>query len=152
MNVHIPLFNLMTTDLVTVSPNTTMDKVGEIFKENTFHHLPVVDSNNKIVGIISKSDYLVLCDSMTLFRKEIEETHNKRLLGTLLAEEVMTKQLAKLKGSDPLSMAVGFFKENLFHAIPIISDDERLLGLITTFDLINYAFRNEGSMMTGEAG
>jgi acetoin utilization protein AcuB len=52
----------------------------------------------------------------------------------------MTKQVAKLKTEDSLEMAVGFFRENLFHALPVVNDEGELVGIVTTYDLLNYAY------------
>jgi acetoin utilization protein AcuB len=48
----------------------------------------------------------------------------------------MTKGLAVLESNDRIGVAIEIFKENLFHAIPIV-DDEELKGIVTTFDLID---------------
>lgn len=130
----------MTTDLVTIDEDTTMDKVENIFKTHTFHHLPVVDKDGKLTGIISKGDYQMVCDKMTLFTKKPDE--NLRFLKSILASEMMTRFIAKLKPSDTVEIAAGLFKENLFHAIPIVDEKNVLKGMVTTFDLINYAFGN----------
>ena len=131
----------MTTDLVTVYPDTTMDKVEEIFKTHDFHHIPVISKAGKLVGIISRSDYHLICDKMTLFKEKIDNSINTKFLRTLLASEVMSRYLAKLRPEDTVDLAVTYFKENLFHAVPVVDKDDNLRGMITTFDLLNFAFK-----------
>jgi CBS domain-containing protein len=58
---------------------------------------------------------------------------------SLLAEEAMTRQVATLDPDDSLEMAVGFFRENLFHALPVV-DKDKLVGIVTTFDLLTHAY------------
>ena len=140
MYYNTPLSEIMTKDLITVGPDDTLEIVDYIFNHNSFRHLPVVDKEGKILGIISKSDYNLLCNGMTLFRKETEHQNNLRFLRTLLAKEVMSKNLATLRPDVKVSVAAGMFKENLFHAIPITTADKVLVGLISTIDLINYAY------------
>ena len=55
----------------------------------------------------------------------------------------MTSQVARLSPKDSLQTAADYFRENLFHAIPIVDENDRLVGILTTYDLINYAFREE---------
>lgn len=129
----------MTTRVITVSPEDTMDKVQHIFEHNNIHHIPVVE-DREVVGIISKSDYFKLLHGFTLFKANKSAAYNTAILRSLLAGEVMTKQLATLHPEDTLLMAAGYFKENLFHAIPIVDDKGKLVGILTTYDLINYAF------------
>jgi CBS domain-containing protein len=129
---------IMSTPVITVSPDDPMTKVKEIFRVNNIHHIPVVDAD-KVVGIISESDYLRLLHGFTLFKTEKSETYNDAILRSLLTGEVMTKQVATLAPDDSLLMAVGFFRENLFHALPVVSDGS-LVGIVTTFDLLTFAY------------
>ena len=48
------LSEIMTTNIVTVGPNDSMELVENIFNNNKFHHLPVVDEDEKLLGILSK--------------------------------------------------------------------------------------------------
>lgn len=134
------LSEIMTTALVTIKQDDSFELVDSLFKNNDFHHLPVVDDDGKLVGILSKSDYLALCDSFSFFSSGASEKRNERLFNAVLAHDVMQKKIATLKPDSTAMMAAGFFKENLFHAIPIIDDQNKLVGLVTTFDLLNLAF------------
>ncbi len=132
----------MTEEVIVVKPGDTLEKVHEIFQHNNIHHIPVVNPAREVVGIISKSDYHLLCDHLTLFGREWNLENNNRFFGSLLVEEVMTKQVAKLKQEDSIFLAAAFFRENLFHAIPIVDEQERLVGIVSTYDLLNYAYRD----------
>ncbi len=139
MDRNTKVGQVMTTQLVTLGPNDTMDKAQEIFRKNNIHHIPVVQ-NNKVLGIISKTDYLKILHGFTLFKTQKSELYNNAILRSLLTSEVMTRQVATLHPDDTVEVAAGFFKENLFHALPIVDDEGDLVGIITTYDLINLAF------------
>jgi CBS domain-containing protein len=129
---------IMSTPVITVAPDDTMNKVQDIFRMNNIHHLPVV-KEGKVVGIISKTDYYRLLHGFTLFKTEKSSEYNDAIMRSLLVSEVMTKQVATLEPEDTLEIAAGFFRENLFHALPVVSKG-KLVGIITTYDLINYAY------------
>lgn len=129
---------IMSTPVITVGPNDTMSEVQDIFRKNNIHHIPVVD-DGKVVGIISKSDYYRLLHGFTLFKTQKSEQYNDAIMRSLLAGEAMTRQVATLAPGDSLEMAVGFFRENLFHALPVV-DKGRLIGIVTTFDLLTHAY------------
>ena len=137
------LSEIMTTAIVTVTPEDTLETVGRIFKNNSFHHLPVIDENQNLLGILSKADYLTLCDSMSFFQKGSGVAPSNRMFKSILVKDVMSKNIARLKPDNTVMVAAGFFKENLFHAIPIVDDNSKLVGIVTTFDLINFAFSKE---------
>lgn len=130
---------IMTTKVITLHPEDTMDKVKKIFEGNNIHHIPIVD-RGRVVGIISKTDYLKLLHGFTLFKTSKSDSYNAAILRSLLVREVMTQQVAKLNPEDSLETAVGFFRENLFHALPVVNNEGELVGIVTTYDLLNYAY------------
>ncbi len=144
--LNAKLSTIMSDNVITVSPKDNMEKVDDLFSSHNIHHLPVVNDLGKVVGMVSKSDYLLLCDSMTKFSKQVGHEKNKRLFSAMLVEDVMTKQLATLKASNTVGLAVGFFRENIFHAIPILDEEDKLVGIVTTFDMLNFAFQEPSSL------
>lgn len=141
MKANERLGNIMTKTVQTVDPKDTMETVHAIFQKANFHHLPVVDKEGTLIGLLSKEDYFSLQDSFTMFRKtENAEAQNLRLFRSLLVEEVMTAKLAVLSPEDTAATALGYFQENRFRAIPIVGADQQLLGIVTPLDLLNYAF------------
>lgn len=139
-NLNITVKELMTTEVVTVNHLDLMMKVKEVFDTNNFHHLPVVDKDHKLLGIISQHDFNKVLTTFSVFKNSKAEIANRRFMMSLLAKDVMTKQVARLHPEDAISIAVGIFKENLFHALPIIDDENRVVGMLSTYDLLNYAF------------
>lgn len=130
---------IMTPNVIVVQPEDTMDVVQDIFRKHNIHHLPVVE-NGEVVGIVSHSDYLKLLHGFTLFRTRKSDEYNDAILRSLLVREVMTKQVVTLGPDDTLELAAGFFRENLFHALPVVDDENMLIGIITTYDLLNHAY------------
>ena len=137
---NIKIGSLMTTNIITVKPNDNLLKVEEIFTTNTFHHIPVVDEENIIQGIISRVEFYKLQHALTIFNTKGARKHNDSIFNATLVEEIMTKKIAKLSSEDSVLVAVGFFRENLFHALPIVDEHNRLIGILTTYDLLTYAY------------
>ena len=132
MNLFHPVSTIMTPDPITISPNNPISKVESIFLNHKIHHIPVV-SNNKLVGLVSKADYL-------LFKHDTndhDEQKNEEIrMDRHLVEEIMTTGIAKLEPTAKISIALAIFKENIFHSIPIV-DQDRLVGIVTTYDIIS---------------
>ena len=139
-HLNITIKELMSTEVVTVKRLDLMINVKEILEVNGFHHVPVVDEQNKLVGIISKHDFNKMLTTFSVFKNSKAEVANKKFMMSLMAKDVMTKDVAKLHPDDSLSVAVGIFKENLFHALPIVDNENRVVGILSTYDLLNYAF------------
>lgn len=130
---------VMTTKVISIKPRDTMDKVDQIFETHSIHHIPVVEEN-QVVGMISKSDYYQILHGFTLFKAPVSKTYNEAVLRSLLVREVMTKQVACLGPEDTLSKAADYFRENLFHAIPIVEKSGKLIGILSTYDLLTHCF------------
>lgn len=142
MQVNTPISAVMTTDVVTLAPNDIMAKAQEIFRTREIHHLPIV-KGQQVVGIISKSDYLMLLHGFTLFNTKESRVFNESTLHSITAEDVMTNPVAMVNPEDSVETAVGMFRENRFHALPVVKKGTgQLVGIITVLDLLNYAFTN----------
>ena len=134
MNLLAPISTIMTTDIITVSPEDNMKTVEKVFTDHPIHHIPVVE-DDKLVGMVSKSDYL-------FFKRGFnDQTTDQRLdlfrLKIWKVSDVMTTGLAKMEPHDRINVALEVFKENILHAIPIV-DGDQLIGIVTTLDIINH--------------
>lgn len=133
MNLVAPVSTIMTTNLLTVSPDDPMKVVKEIFDAHKFHHIPVVRLR-KIVGIISKTDFTAYYTGLS--RHFEDRFINDTLLQLHKAEEIMTKKVAKVEPDDHIAVAVEVFKENILHALPVVDNGE-LVGIVTVHDIIS---------------
>ena len=133
MNDLSPVKNIMTDKLITVSPDTSISEIEDIFKKNRIHHIPVTNEQ-KLVGIISKSDYLFFKRGYNDLK--VEDEYDRLRTCRETASSIMTERLAVLESKDRIGVALEIFKENLFHAIPIVENEE-LIGIVTTFDIID---------------
>ena len=140
MNLLGPVSNIMSTDLITVGKNDPIKKVEELFENHKIHHLPVTDQDDLLVGMVSRSDYLLFKRGFNQF--EQSDRYDLFRLKTNKVESIMTTGIAKLEPDDKVNVALEIFRENLFHAIPIVKDG-KLRGIVTTLDIIEHLARDE---------
>ena len=127
----------MTTELVTVRPETSAQEIKKIFKKESFHHLPVVGNGNKLEGIISKDDVAKVAYVLSL--NTGGRTFSEKEYQSLHAKDLMTRYPLTLDPDDSIGLAADIFLANKFHALPIVEDDE-LIGLVTAHDLLAFSF------------
>jgi acetoin utilization protein AcuB len=127
---------VMHTQVNTVKPHDTLLRVDEIFKNKPIHHLPVVDDDGKVVGMISKTDYYLVLDTFTIFRLKDAERINKDIFRSLLVSEVMSQPVVTRSPEDTIASAVDIFRENRFHALPVVNAKKQLVGIVSVFDLL----------------
>lgn len=132
MNTLNPVKTIMTTKLLTVNPMDKLTAVKEVFEKHNIHHIPVVRFR-KIVGIISKSDFLHFLRGFN--KTEEDRFVDNARLRVYNAEDIMTTNLATVSPNDRINVVLDLFLKNRFHAIPIVENEE-LVGIVTTFDVI----------------
>ena len=132
MNLLAPVSSIMTKNLVTLKPNDSIATAAEVFKTKKVHHIPVVD-NGKLVGMLSKSDYLFF--RRGFLNNQDDEKIEEIRMQNYEVSFIMTKGIATLESSDRINVTLEIFKENMFHAIPIV-DNGQLAGIVTTYDII----------------
>jgi CBS domain-containing protein len=132
--------DVMTTDIFCLRPDSLLKNVGEIFAKENIHHIPVVDHAGNLKGIVSRHDYNMVLNSFTKFDTERSRKKNQLLANTILLSEIMTEKVVTLLETDSIIKAANILKENMFHAIPILNKSGKLVGILTTFDLLVFAF------------
>jgi CBS domain-containing protein len=120
--------NIMIKELTTLGPDEKVGRAAEIFKSKRIHHLPIVDNGN-LVGLITTHD---------LWNKHIQPDDFENIV----IKDIMSKKLIKLSPDDKIGTAAELFLDNRFHALPVV-DGDKIVGLITTFDVLRYMFKKE---------
>ena len=120
---------IMTTEVVTLSPDNTLAEARDLMLGKHIHHLPVVE-NNKLVGMLTSWDFF-------RWGKSAAE------LGDIKVAELMTTKIAALEPDQHIGAVAELLMEHLFHAVPIINENRELLGIITSTDLITYEYNKE---------
>lgn len=142
MNILDPVSSIMTYHPRTVDAEDNLWVVDQIFREKRIHHIPVT-KDGELVGMISKSDFLFFKRGFSTdsLNKELEEVR----LNSYKAQDIMTKGLAKMEPNERINVALEIFKENLFHAIPIV-EGKKLVGILTTYDIIKSLADDKGAI------
>jgi len=139
MNPNAAIQEIMTTDLITIRPEDSISAIRAVFEKHDFHHLLVVEKGAQLVGIISKKDYLKTVHFASA--NTTERTGTIRENGVMVAKDMMTKYPIHLDPEDSIGLAADIFLANKFHALPIV-EDGKLIGILTTHDLLEYIFKS----------
>lgn len=124
-----PLSSIMTTDLITMTPEDSLSKAKQILFNKRIHLLPVVAEKDRLVGVITTYDLCKFCD-----------THNE--FDEIKVGDVMTTHVATLEPKDKVGAVAEVLLAHLFHAVPIVLDG-KLLGIVSSFDILKYEFNKE---------
>lgn len=136
------LRTVMTPLPITLTRNDCLDKVADIFNQRKIHHIPIVDEDGQLSGMLSQTDFERLQHGATLFRIPDREEYNKTLFKITRVADVMTKDVVALSPYDSIAKAYNIFKKNTFRAIPLL-EKGKLVGIVTPLDLIDYFINKE---------
>lgn len=139
VNLITKVEEVMTSNLTVVNPIETVLNIDKLFLNKNIHHIPVVSDDNEFLGLISKVDVEILKHWGTNFGLPEAERQNKGVLNSMLAKDIMKKGVVSVRKDNSLNYCADLFNHNHFHCLPVIEDD-RIVGIVTTYDLINFAY------------
>ncbi len=123
----------MIKDPRTIDIDESFSKVWEIFKEYDIRHLPVIDNNRILRGIITQRDlFRIASPRITL---EGELIYNKLDLDRHILKYVMTKEVFSLSADDTLGSIIKAMIYKKYGCIPIVDNNKFLVGIITQIDV-----------------
>ena len=138
MNQLSPVSSIMTKNVITLNTNDTLLNIKHIFDAKRIHHIPIINEGH-LVGIVSKSDFEKVCVGISC--EDGMQQISDAMYSSISVDKIMTKKLAKISPDERIDVAALIFHENLFHALPVVTEDDTLVGIITTFDLIHHAYK-----------
>lgn len=125
---------IMSTNLITVNTTNNLVEAERLFNENSIRHIPVV-SGEDIIGMLSLTDLLRVSFVDTYGSDESDV--DTAVYNMLTIEQVMVKNIVSVSSTQTIKEVAEILAKNEFHALPVV-DDNKLVGIVTTTDLLNY--------------
>jgi CBS domain-containing membrane protein len=133
--------DVMTRKIVTVTERDVLENIEEQMHRLRFRHLPVIDDDGTLIGLVSHRD-LLHASSSFLSDKETERNAIilKQPVGRIMQREVITVQ-----PEDPLVEAGKLLWESKIGCLPVVDASGVLVGIITEADFVRIALHLLGS-------
>jgi acetoin utilization protein AcuB len=129
----------MATDLITIGPESTIAAAKDEMSKNSIRHLPVIDDEGLLIGIVTDRDMRDAMPSSLLKKKDYEETLAKIM--NYLVSDIMTKDPLTIYGYFTIQDALLAIQKKKVGALPVVDEQGYLKGLLSTRDLLT-AFVN----------
>ena len=126
------LDTIMSTDLITISPHENLATARELMHDKRIHHLPVVDADEKLVGLVTLTNVLAATDSF------LRDADNRLHASEIAVEDVMVRDLATVDEHASLRQAALFLEKHRIGCLPVVTDGN-LRGIITDTDFVAVA-------------
>lgn len=144
---------IMTSDVITVTPETSIDDVARLIWEHKIGSLPVVE-NGRVVGMVTDYDLITRETEYDapLFFSFLEayfripgtgdENQLRRILA-ISARELMSSPAVTVGPDDTVQDVATLMYDKRLNALPVVEDDNRLAGIITRSDIVRLMVADE---------
>jgi CBS domain-containing protein len=126
---YVTVGQFMTTDLFTVHPEDVVDLAASLMDWRHIRHVPVEDNDGHLVGLVSHRTLLRLV--------------GQGMRGTerapVAVKDIMIQKPVTVMSSTPTLEAIELMRRHRIGSLPVVEDQNRLVGIITERDLIRVA-------------
>jgi CBS domain-containing protein len=139
--------DIMTTEVITVSPETEIVQVTKLLLENRINGVPVLDETGKLVGILCQSDliaqqqkvpipsFFTLLDGLIPLISEKQLDKQVRKIAAVTVAEAMTPNPVTVQPDTNIEEVAALMVERNFHTIPVV-DEGKLVGIVGKEDIL----------------
>lgn len=132
----LELSTVITYNPFSVSAQATIDDAARMLENSEFHHLPVVDDQQRMVGIVSDYDVLrALQARQTAALAVADGVAAATEPAVQFVEEVMSRRIITIDHRDSPKKALQMLTDHDFHSLPVLEDDQ-LVAIVTTTDFL----------------
>jgi CBS domain-containing protein len=115
--MNIKIADLMTKQVVTTFPHKSIGHVKDIMRKNGISSVPVVNSDNEPVGIVTSNDFR-------------EDVNDGSPVSTILPEHVYS-----VPAYNDVSIAAKIMRKHRIHHV-VVTHEQEIVGIISAFDLL----------------
>ncbi|MBK9256999.1 MAG: CBS domain-containing protein [Saprospiraceae bacterium] len=119
---------IMTKDPVVAGKDQSIDEISDLIMESGWQQMPVVE-DGKLIGMITAYD---------LWKAIRRGDGTKKTV-----KDVMTTKIVRITPLDKVGTAAELFADKRFKTIPVVNLNNELKGVVTAFDVIRHAMKEE---------
>ena len=130
----------MTKNILTATPTTTLPEAHQIMMDNNIRRLPVVEKNGRLIGIVTLGDVRGAQPSEATSLSIWEMNY---LLANLKLKKIMTPDPVTVEPDATIGEAARIMLENKVSGLPVVDEDNILVGIITESDIFSMVVLHE---------
>jgi CBS domain-containing protein len=139
--------DIMMREVITVKKETPLQEAAGLLAKFRIHGFPVVDEENKVIGIVTESDFFTK-DSSNIFLptflqfiksenlKNPPEVDSREVEKKTKVEDIMTKDCFTVQPETTIEELIQYCKEKNFNSFPVTNGQRILVGIVTVMDVI----------------
>ncbi|MBS4537431.1 CBS domain-containing protein [Clostridium sp. D2Q-11] len=142
--------DIMTTEVITVLEDETIENVTELLIKNKISGVPVINEDNEVVGIVTETDLIfkdkdvhipsyvpllggfILLESVKKFEKQLKK------VAAYKVKDVMSTPVIKVYEEDEVRKVVNMMLDRRINRVPVIDKEGKLKGIIARSDILKH--------------
>lgn len=139
---RVPVKDIMTKAVVAVRRDADVHEAARVLSERGISGMPVVDEQNRVIGVISEADLLILAGLKResrfkdILRGILGEPVPARERGGSTVGDVMSAPPITTRADDDIAAAARVLDERRIKRLPVVDEQGRLLGVISRADIV----------------
>ena len=133
----VPLTEIMSRNITCARRDLGADRVAELMVENHIGCVPVVEEPGRPIGMITKQDFI----------EQVANYRDERTPRT--AAELMMPMAITLGEGATIAHAAALMACEDIHHLPVVDAEGRLIGVVSTMDIVRWLARNDGFVPPG---
>jgi acetoin utilization protein AcuB len=129
------LDRVMTREVVCIDMDCTLSKAIELCSEKRIRHLPVLDENSQLVGIVTDRDLRYFLSPRL---GTIAENNSDRESMHRHVHQMMVRNVVCATEGAALPEVAQLMLANRVGCLPIVDNDRHVVGIVTTTDLVRF--------------
>jgi CBS domain-containing protein len=162
MTADTPVSTIMSRSVITCTAETDVGEVARLIWENDVSSIPVTEQG-KVIGMVTDYDiisrqtefdgpiYLPFIDVYFQVPGTGDPEQLRRILATT-ARELMSYPVTTLRATDSVQDAATIMYENRINAIPVVDEDDRLVGIVSRADVVQMIAIQEARYLAEQSG
>jgi CBS domain-containing protein len=150
---HRKVGNVMTSEVVSVRETAPFKEVASLLARHRISGLPVVDDDEKVVGVISETDLLLrqVAEEKDGFRWRLWRSRaaraDARKAVALTADRLMSTPAVTVRADESIVRSARIMAEHRIERLPVLDEENRLVGIVTRRDLLQVFLRPDADIL-----
>lgn len=147
--------DIMTTDVITVTEDDTVEKCANLLSTHDLSGLPVVDEAGNVKGIVTEGDlirrsarieapaFLEILGGIIYLDDPNKYLDNVKKSMGHFAKNIMSKDITTIHPNENIEDAATLLVKSKVKRLPVLDEAGKLIGIVSRKDIMNHLFHNE---------
>jgi CBS domain-containing protein len=141
--------DVMSTHVIAVRQGAPYKEMAAILHEQRVSAFPVIDEDNKVIGVVSEADLLTkeaLEGTVPRTIQSLTRQHVRSQVNAVTAADLMSKPAVTIGPDEPVTHAARLMYSKRVKRLPVTSDDGKLIGIVTRSDVLSVYSRPDAEI------